>query len=87
MVFLRPVERCFVARVVTKISSCRVIVVCRQSEAVMEPPTPKEVSDIFLKGISAKKGQSSLRAELLLAVLRWLQLYVFIKENYHILRH
>ena len=70
MVFLRPVEPCFVARVVTKISSCRVIVVCRQSEAVMEPPTPKEVLDIFKKALAPKKGQSSLLSELLLAVLR-----------------
>ena len=43
MIFLPSVEPYFVAKVVTKISSCRVIVVCRQSEVVMEPPTPKEV--------------------------------------------
>ena len=43
MIFLQSVEPYFVARVVIKISSCWVIVVCRRSEAVMEPPTPKEV--------------------------------------------
>ena len=51
MIFLQSVEPYFVARVVTKISSCRVIVVCRQSEAVMEPPNPKKFFFITSRAI------------------------------------
>ena len=56
MVFLRPVEPCFVARVATKISSCRVIVVCRQPvRSGHGAPNPQRSFRHFLKGISAQK--------------------------------